>query len=179
VIISAIYRGADKLHKKLDTWEKKKHTAMFKGMQAACLVLLKEVRIVVSGGLRLPIIMGATAFSSESLHVRTGALRAGYDYGVEQSGHDVTGRVGAARPIYARIQELGGVILPRGPRGLLVFPIGERLIFAHVVRIPARGPLKAAGAAKKEELLRRFEVETLAVLPGGTFERRYVGGGWK
>ena len=87
--------------------------------------------------------------SGQVLGVRTGALRAGIDYDVDDSGAAMTVTVGSTAP-YARFQEYGTSssyqILPRTARALAFPWKGETRFFKKVTHppLPERSFLRSA-----------------------------------
>lgn len=89
-------------------------------------------------GQRIVATMRTEPFSgSDPLHVRSGALRRGFDSSAQQSGNTVIMTVSNDTP-YARLQEYGGTVVPKTARALAI-PLAAALTGAGVPKFPG-GP---------------------------------------
>jgi phage gpG-like protein len=92
--------------------------------------------------------------------VRSGALQRSVDYAVTG-----TEAIVGSGLVYARIQQKGGTIKPKTARRL-VFRLGNRIVFAPKVTLPAR-PYLGLSPENREDILDQV----------GRFLRARIGGG--
>lgn len=142
-----------------------------KTMQRACVVVVNEVKLAVTGGVDLPIRSNWHPYNAPRMNVRSGRLRSSFTSRVELHGREVIGRVGSGLK-YARIHEYGGVILPR-TKPNLVFPLRfssltgagkyksrQQWIATKRVEMPERAPLRTSASRKHDEVAKVFGRDT-------------------
>lgn len=99
--------------------------------------------------------------SGQALRVRTGRLRGSITSAVDIKGDTVLGRIGT-NVIYARIHELGGIIMPKTAKALRFQVAPGEWRTAQKVVMPARPFLRPAIMDRLEDMSRAVgkELET-------------------
>lgn len=163
-MFSVRLQGCKELQSKLQKAESGLMEHVTKDMNRACILVENQVKLNVSGGVKLPMEGGGWR-SQPYLHVRGNKLRGSYAHKVEIHGFEIIGRVGSAL-IYAPVHEFGAHIVAKA-KPYLTFPIKvmgaltksgkmrSRNAWVRVkeVTIPARHPLRYAGQLKKQEII--------------------------
>lgn len=106
------------------------------------LVLSKFRTALDRTGQQVVNVMRVEPFAGGNLHTRTAALKRGFHHAVSSTA-DVLRLIVANSEKYARIQEKGGVVVPKKAKALAI-PIGEALTGAGVPRYPG-GPRSVPG----------------------------------